>query len=176
MNRRLKIYFSKVLITVIITLILLIVMKANSGFKSIFYKYVYDTNFSFSYISNIYNKYFGNIIEIPTYKDKTVFNEKINYTGKEKYLDGVKLSVGNNYLVNALESGMVVFIGNKDNYGDVVIVEQVNGVDLWYGNMNDVNVKLYDYIEKGNVIGEVNDFLYLVFKKSGNILNYEDYI
>ena len=71
---------------------------------------------------------------------------------------------------------MVVFIGNKDNYGNVVIIEQVNGIDMWYGNINNLSVKLYDYVKKGATIGEVNDYLYLVYKKDGKYLNYEDYI
>lgn len=151
-------------------------MKSSNNFKSIFYNYVYDNNISFASISSLYNKYFGSIVELPTYSDKTVFNEKINYKNAEKYLDGVKLEVNKNYLVSAQESGIVVFIGNKDNYGNVIIIQQVNGIDTWYGNINNVNVKLYDYVEKGTLLGDVNDFLYLVYKKDGNILNYEDYI
>lgn len=155
---------------------MLIFMKASSKFKQIFYKYVFDTNISFTKISKLYNKYFGNIIEIPIYKEQSVFNEKINYTNKEKYYDGVKLEVGKDYLVQSQESGIVVFIGEKENYGNVVIIQQVNGIDMWYGNMNNIDVKLYDYIEKGRVIGSVNDNLYIVYKKDGNVLNYEDYI
>ena len=110
MHKNIKIYISKTLITIIITLILLIFMKASSSFKNIFYKYVYDTNFSFTKVSSLYNKYFGNVLSLPTYNDKTVFNDKINYSNKEKYYDGVKLSVDKNYLVNVQESGIVVFI------------------------------------------------------------------
>ena len=151
-------------------------MKSNSSFKTNFYKYVYDTNFSFTKISNLYNKYFGNIIEIPTYKEETVFNEKINYQDKEPYLDGVKLKVDKNYSVINQEKGMVVYIGKKENYGNVIIIEQTNGIDVWYGNIENVDVILYDYVEAGKVLGEVHDYLYLVYKKDGNTLNYEDYI
>ena len=171
-----KIFISKTLITIIITLVLLIIMKSNSCFKTNFYKYVYDTNFSFTKISNLYNKYFGNIIEIPTYKEETVFNEKINYQDKEPYLDGVKLKVDKNYSVINQEKGMVVYIGKKENYGNVIIIEQTNGIDVWYGNIENVDVILYDYVEAGKVLGEVHDYLYLVYKKDGNTLNYEDYI
>ena len=171
-----KIFISKTLITIIITLVLLIIMKSNSSFKTNFYKYVYDTNFSFTKISNLYNKYFGNIIEIPTYKEETVFNEKINYQDKEPYLDGVKLKVDKNYSVINQEKGMVVYIGKKENYGNVIIIEQTNGIDVWYGNIENVDVILYDYVEAGKVLGEVHDYLYLVYKKDGNTLNYEDYI
>lgn len=171
-----KIFISKTLITIIITLVLLIIMKSNSCFKTNFYKYVYDTNFSFTKISNLYNKYFGNIIEIPTYKEETVFNEKINYQDKEPYLDGVKLKVDKNYSVINQEKGMVVYIGKKENYGNVIIIEQTNGIDVWYGNIENVDVILYDYVEAGKVLGEVHDYLYIVYKKDGNTLNYEDYI
>lgn len=151
-------------------------IKASSRFKQNFYKYVFDTNISFTQISKLYNKYFGNILEIPTYKEQSVFKEKISYKNKEKYYDGVKLEVGHDYLVQAQESGLVVFIGDKDNYGNVIIIQQVNGIDMWYGNISNVNVKLYDYVEKGSTLGNVNNNLYLVYKKDGKVLNYEDYI
>lgn len=176
MNKYIRIYISKILITVIITLVISILIKANYKYKNIFYKYIFDTNFSFTKVSSMYNKYFGSIIKIPTYNSKTVFNENLNYIEKEKYYDGVKLKVENNYVVTSQDSGIVVFIGNKDNYGKVVIIQQITGVDLWYGNINNTNVKLYDYVKKGDVIGEVVDYLYLVYKKDGKILNYEDFI
>ena len=39
------------------------------------------------------------------------------------------------------------------------------------------NVKLYDYIEKGEILGDtLNNDLYLVYKKEGSTVNYEEYI
>lgn len=176
MYKKLRLYLSKTLITVIITLIVLILMKASNNFKVTFYKYVYDTNFSFSTINNIYNKYFGALIKIPDKSIETVFNEKLTYTDKQPYQDGVKLSIDKNYMVPIQLSGIVVFIGEKEGYGNVVIIEQVNGVDMWYGNISTVNVKLYDYVEKGTLLGEASDNLYLVYKKNGNILDYDAYL
>lgn len=175
MYKKIRIYITKTLITIIITLIVLILMKGSSKFKKQFYTYVYDTNFSFTKISNWYNKYFGKIIKMPVL-DQPVFNEKFNYSKSEPYLDGVNLYVDSNYFVPIQESGLVVFVGKKDNYGDVVIIQQVNGIDMWYGNMKQIDVKLYDYVEKGKLLGEVDNNLYLVFKKNGEILNYEDQI
>ena len=51
-------------------------------------------------------------------------------------------------MVPVIESGVVVFIGEKEGYGNTIIVEQVNGVDVYYSNINPSNIKLYDYIEK----------------------------
>lgn len=176
MEKMIKSIILRTLITIVLTLILLILMKASINIKNTIYKYVYDTNFSFTKISNLYNKYFGSLIKMPTYSEQPVFNEYLNYKSKERYFDGVKLEVDNNYLVPISESGLVVFIGEKENYGNVVIIQQVNGIDLWYGNINNINVKLYDYVEKGKMLGEANNYFYLVYKKDGNILNYEEYL
>ena len=91
-------------------------------------------------------------------------------------VDGFIYGVDGNYLIPSLDTGLVIFTGVKDGYGNVVIVEQVDGVDVWYGNLTNINVKLYDYIEKGSLIGGCDNNLYLVFKSNGEILNYEDKI
>lgn len=171
------IILTKILISIIITLIILILIKSNDSFKSDFYKRVYSDNLSYTYIKKLYNKYIGDTdIFDKVVKTETVFKEKIEYESKEKYLDGVKLEVSKNYLVPINESGIVVFIGNKDGYGNTIIVQRIDGIDEWYGNINNVNVKMYDYVKKGELLGEVNDNLYLVYKKNGNVLNYEDYL
>lgn len=170
-------FISKLLITIILTLITLILLKSNNKLKTFFYNKVYDNNISFATINKWYENHFGSSIpfkELVEKDTKVVFNNKLEYSKKEKYLDGVKLSVDKNYLVPILESGMVVYIGKKEEYGNTVIVQQVNGVDVWYGNINNPNVKLYDYVEKGKLLGDVkNNNLYLVFKKDGKVLSYE---
>ena len=173
-----KNYFNiinKFLFFVLITIVTLILLKSNPSLKEKFYKYVYSDHISFAYLNNLYKKYFGEIIPSKKEETKQVFDEKINYSKSSKYKDGVKLEVGPNYLVPSLESGMVIYIGNKDDYGSTVVIEQTDGVEVWYSNVT-TNLKMYDYIEKGTNIGEANNTLYLVFKKDGDILNYEDYI
>ena len=64
----------------------------------------------------------------------------------------------------------------KENYGNTVIVSLNTGIDVWYSNINE-SIKLYDYVKEGELIGTSKDStIYLVFKKDGNILNYEEYI
>ena len=166
----------KTLIVAAITLILLIVMKTNTRFKTMYYKYVYDTSITFTKFNSIYNKYFKdlNLSKIKT-STKTVSNEKIAYSKITKYKDGAKLSISNNYTVPVLESGIVVFIGSKDDYGKVIIIQQINGIDLLYGNIDNANYKLYDYVKKGDILGIANKYLYLVYKKDGKVLDYGKY-
>ncbi len=175
MNRS-TIYLSKVLITVIITLVLLIIMKSNAKFKSMVYDKVYNDNFTFNRLNNIYKKYISKISLDNIVSVQTVFNEKLEYSSIEKYKDGALLKVGVNYLVPIQESGVVVFIGNKEDYGNTVIIQRVDGIDEWYGNVDNVNVEMYDYVKKGTLLGEANEKLYLVYKSGGTKLNYEEYI
>lgn len=175
-------YVSKVLIVVVLTLTTLIALKANPKLKATFYNKVYDSNFSFAELNKMYEKYFGSSIPFKDVfsfleTEKTVFNENLTYSNSEDYKDGVKLIVGSDYLIPSLETGLVVFVGEKEDYGNTVIIEQQNGIDVWYCNLNDVSVKLYDYVTSGSYIGNnKDDFIYLLFKKEGEVLDYKEYI
>lgn len=168
----------RVLITIIVTLILLIGFKMNSNFKKTFYHYAYEENFPFSTVKNFLQEKFGTSLTFDKIvTDEEVFNEKLSYKDKSLYHDGVKLTVSSEYMIPSLESGIVVYIGEKENYKQVVIVQQMNGVDVWYGNIKQANVKLYDYVEKGSLIGQVdNKTLYLVFQKEGKFVDYQSYL
>lgn len=179
-NNNIKKYISnfitRAMLTIIVTLILLIAFKTNFEFKSVFNKYVYNTSLPFTDFKTLFDKYFLGTKTTSKDKIEEVFNESIVYTDKSMYEDGVKLTVGSNYLVNALDSGIVVFIGNKDKYGNTVIIQQVNGIDVFYGNIK-TNVKMYDYIEKGSLIGEsIDNNIYLVFQKEGKFVDYKEYL
>ena len=171
-------FFNKILVCIILVIICLIMMKTNSNFKEFVSEKIFKDNISFAYLNNLYNKYFGSIL--PSYKNsdtEVVFNEKLEYFEYNKYLDGYKLSVTTSYLVPIIESGIVVYIGNIDNYGESVIIEGIDGVDIWYSNLENISVKLYDYVNSGTYLGEVKgEDLYLVFEKNQEYLKFEDYI
>ena len=170
-------FITKCLITIIITLVLLIIFKVDRDFKSSFNKYVYNTSLPFTDFKDLYDSFFkGTTTTNQENNSIDVFTEKLSYSNASLYKDGVKLTVSNNYLVPALESGIVVFIGEKDDYGKTVIVQQMNGIDVFYGNISS-NVNIYDYVEKGSLIGEsIDDKLYLVFQKEGKNVNYKEYL
>lgn len=173
-------YLYKFLVLVCFTLIVLIGLKKNLKFKTLFYEKVYNDHFSFAKVNKAYKDMFGSPIPFEDFLKPTtspVFNEKLTFKVASKYYDGVNLEVSENLLVPVLESGMVVFIGEKENYGNTVIIEQIDGTDVWYGNVMNINLKLYDYVEKGSVLGNTKgNNLYLVFKKDGKTLDYTKYI
>lgn len=179
---KITLFFSKFLVVAFMSVITLIVLKANPKLKPTFYQKVYEDNISFAYINSLYEKYFGSSIPFKEVfkslnKNEQVFNEKLIYKEADNYLDGVKIVVGNDYLIPCIETGLVVFVGEKEGYGNTVIIEQQDGTTVWYSNLKNSSVKLYDYVKKGSYIGEnKDDYMYLVFKKEGNIVDYKNYI
>lgn len=167
---------NRILLSALLLLIVLCITKMNTSFKDWINKNVYQTNISFAGINKTYEKYFGNLFPLPTIEPTTpVFNEQLTYLKEEAYKEGVKLTVDNNYLVPVIESGIVVFIGNKDNYGNTIIVQQVNGIDVWYVGIENSNIKIYDYIEKGSLLGEAtSNEIYLYYQKEGKFLDYKE--
>lgn len=170
-------FLIRIFILSIIFLIVIILLKTNVTFKNWFNSNVLEKNISFSSIKSVYSKYFGSILPFDDIvKTETVFNEKLNYSQLNIYEDGIVLTVDNNYLIPIQYSGVVVFVGEKEKYGNTVIVESED-VTIWYGNVNINNIKLYDNLEKGKYLGETLDNkLYMVFKKEGKIVDYKNYI
>ncbi len=169
---------SKLLVCFILVMLCLILMKKNDKFNKFMNDNVFKDYISFAYLNNLYNKYFGKIL--PSYKTEdteAVFSEKLEYKDSSIYHDGYKLSVTNKYLVPIIESGIVVYSGDMDNYGKVIIIEGIDGVDIWYGNLDNVSVKLYDYVTKGSYLGDtLDDSLYLVFEKNQEYLKIDEYL
>lgn len=171
-------FINRLLITALLTIACLIVFKKNSSLKQNFYNKFLSQNFNFAYVNNLYTKYFGSSIPFGGFFDNvtSVFNESLVYDGYDEYLDGVSLNVSDNYLVPNIGVGLVIFIGEREGYGNTVIVQQSNGIDVLYGNLNDVSVKMYSYVSSGEFIGNCSNNLYLVFKKDGNVLDFKKYI
>ena len=167
------------MLVIVIFLLLAILSKSSNNYKDLIITNIYEKNISFTKIKRLYNKYLGGIapLDKKIENEMTVFNEKLEYNNESIYHDGVKLEVDNNYLVPIIKEGTVIFIGEKENYGNVVIIEDIDGVDIWYGNMEKITIKLYDYVNAGTYLGTTKDnILYLAYQKDGNFLDYKEYL
>ena len=103
-------------------------------------------------------------------------HESLTYKDITEYKDGFSLNVGKNYLMTTLKSGLIVFVGEKEGYGNTIIIQGIDGVNIWYSHINLVDYSLYDYVEEGTFLGEATeDNIYLVFSKDGNYIGYEEY-
>ncbi len=178
LKKHIKRQCSKFLLTIILMLIGMIFLKQNPNKEKIMKETLYEKSIPFQKIKLKYEKYFGKILstEKSIKKTEPVFKEKLTFEKVESYKDGAKLYVTNHYMVPTLESGVIVYIGEKDSLGHTIVIEQIDGVDTYYSNINS-NIKLYDYVEKGELLGETNNnTLFLAFQKNGEYLDYKKYI
>lgn len=126
----------------------------------------------FSYIKSKTNLFIGNI-----FGNKEVFvsSEKLEYKSLEKEENHTKFLTGTNYVVNNIENGIIVHIGEKENLGMTVIVLGDNGIHYWYSGLENISVNLYDFIESGTILGSTkNEYLYLTLNKDDEYIYYED--
>lgn len=172
----LKFLITRILLSIILTISVCIYIKLDDKNKVFIEKYFFEESLEFTKINNWYQEKVGKII--PSVKDDStlVFSSgEIKNQNYENYEDGVKISLSKNSPISVLNGGIVVYIGEKEKYGNTLILQGNDGIDYWYGNITNISVNLYDYIEKDTLIGEVsNDYLYLVLQENGKYLKYED--
>ena len=171
-----RIIYRVLLVAVFVIFGTLIINKSNK-IKDQVYDKVYVNYLNFSYMKNLYDTYLGNVIPFQNMiKEEAVFNEKLKYKDKSVYNNGVKLILSNN-IVPILDSGIVIYIGNKEGLNKTVIIENIDGVEEWYGNLDNINVNLYDYVKKNDILGDTdNNTLYLEFKKDNKSLDYNKFL
>ncbi len=173
----LKTIITKTLLSIILVIIIATYIKIDDDNASLVNKYLFQDSLKFTKINKWYQNKFGSII--PTIKDDSslVFSENIKENTYTTYKDGVQINYENNKEVALLNGGIVVFTGEKEDYGNVVIIQGNDGIDYTYGNLTNISVNLYDYLEKDTIIGSAKDnYIYLILEKDGKFIKYDEYL
>ena len=177
LKKKVKKAITKSLLGIILFLIGMILIKNNPSLKKIIKENIYENSFSFKKNKKVVEKYLGSLESLNEEKTSLVSNNTISYESIEKVNNKLKLKVPEKYPVPAIESGVVLYIGEKEELGKVLIIEQIDGVEAIYQNIDFQNMKLYDYIEKNEIIGEaINKEIFLLFQKNGETIDYQDKI
>ena len=170
---------TRLLLSLIVFFGVVIVSNMSEKYEKFIYEVVLKENMSFSKITNIYEKYFGSVLPFDDLvgDEQTVFNETFQYESIINYKDGYEVEVGENYLIPVINSGIVVFVGEKEGLGNTVIVQGIDEVDYWYSNVTNIHPSLYDYVSKGELLGSSDGVkMYLTFKKGNEYLEYDEVI
>lgn len=168
---------SRTLIAIIFVLGSIIFTNISDKNKELYQKYVLKDSLEFTKINELYQSLFGSVDITNKDNDAEVVFGNITYTNIEPFKNGAKLTVGMNEVVNVITSGIVVFIGEKDDLGNTIIIQGNDGVDIWYSNITDTDIKVYDYLESGNILGTSNsDDIYITISKDGEFMSYEEYM
>jgi stage IV sporulation protein FA len=57
--------------------------------------------------------------------------------------------------VVAATEGWVTFAGQKEGFGNTVIIQHANGMETWYGWLQNLRIKEKDWVQGGQPIGQV---------------------
>lgn len=177
-NKYISNLVTRILIVIIFLLFILILNKYNKSFTNKFKNNLFNKSFNFIKVNKISQKILGkDVFYYQNNNALTVLSTNYDASDKEKYFDGEKMHVSPNLPIGSISSGVVIFVGNKDNYKNTVIIQGIDGFNIWYGNIKDVNIGVYDYVEEHNLIGAADgEYIYLLIEKDNKFYTYEEYI
>lgn len=170
-NQKDRGWLNKLLLSIIVMLLCLIVTNFDSDIRESFTKNVLEENINFGYFNKLYKKFVGGNV-----KDETLIVSNTNLINYEEVDDSYKISISKEEGISNYSSGIIVYNGIKDNLGSTVIVQGNDGVDIWYSNMSLNGYSLYDYVSKGEILGNsLSDYYMITIVKDGEKIKYEEY-
>ncbi|MBV7505978.1 M23 family metallopeptidase [Bacillus sp. sid0103] len=168
-----EVFFFKILSSVLLFLVVAILFRNHSAAfdpaRDVVTKTM-DKDFKFATVSNWYESKFGKPLALLPFSDKDEVGKKevaetefsVPAMGKilenfEKNGQGIMIETGKGAPVQTINDGFVMFAGVKDGLGKTVIIQHADKTETWYGNLDEIKVKLYEYVEKRTVVGTVSD-------------------
>ncbi|RFB17673.1 M23 family peptidase [Bacillus sp. HNG] len=168
---RKEVFLFKVLLSAILVLSIGIIFKNQSPtFENVrhFVTSTMETEFQFAAVTEWYKDTFGSPLTlIPINQNKEESNTAtpgkyaIPAAGKvtesfEANGQGVIVETDSK-VVESMNSGYVKEVSVKGELGKTVVIKHSDGSETWYGNLGSVDVRLYDYVEKGQEVGKVEE-------------------
>ncbi|MDZ5470821.1 M23 family metallopeptidase (plasmid) [Bacillus sp. 31A1R] len=170
---RKEIFLFKVLASACLFLVIAIIFRNEGESLNSVRNFVtssMEKDFQFAAISDWYEDQFGKPLALlPFTKDKEAEEEPqltqqyaLPASGKileEFGSNGQRITIetAKGSPVEAMNEGFVRFTGSKEGFGKTVIVQHADKSETWYGNLDSIDVTLYEFIEKGNSVGKASD-------------------
>ena len=170
---------TRILLVLVFVLFVLILNKFNRNLSLEFKNDLFNKSFNFVKVNKISQKVLGKDVFYYQGNDNSmqVLSNNFNSFDKQKYMDAEKMVVSSNLPIGSISSGVAVFIGDKENYGKTIIIQGLDGYNIWYCNIKDINIKLYDYVESQSLIGSADgQYIYLLIEKNNKFFTYDEYI
>jgi stage IV sporulation protein FA len=169
-----EVFLFKILASACLVLIVAIIFRSPSE-KAVtlqqYVKHTMDQEFQFAAVSDWYENQFGKPLALLPAKNAGEEKENevasdneyaLPASGKilEDFGDNgqrIMIETGKGAGVEAMDEGLVHFVGMKDGFGKTVIVQHADKSETWYGNLDKIDVNLYEYISKGAKVGTAMD-------------------
>ena len=123
---------------------------------------VYEREFQFASVVNWFDETIGQpfafLPENPAKEKGENFSlpaSGIIMENFEKNGQGVIVKTAAAASVGTVKEGVVIYAGEKEEYGKTVIIQHADKSESWYGNLDSIDVSLYEQVTKGAKLGRV---------------------
>ncbi|OZI11308.1 peptidase M23 [Bacillaceae bacterium SAS-127] len=182
---RLDRFLFKVLASLILVLAVAIMFKQSSSpflEGQAWMQEVMEKEFQFSKAAEWYEKTLGEPLPFTVdgwTEEEKVVNEQAEYavpvSGKviedfQTNGKGLMVEAEPNEGVKAVKDGTVLFVGQKKEFGQLVIVQHADNSESWYGHIANPSVQPYEKVTAGSVLAQLSpneQTFYLAIKKDG---------
>lgn len=172
---KMEIFLLQITAAICLFLVMAILFKSHTPqFESArqFVKNAYEQEFQFAMVSHWYEEQFGRPLALlPTNNQPAMpviqddreatpvyavpasgrVTESFEQNGK-----GVLVETLLDSHVEAVQGGVVRFIGDYSDLGKTIIIQHYDGGESYYGKLDSIDVKLYDHVQSGHHIGKVS--------------------
>ncbi|MGM9930358.1 peptidoglycan DD-metalloendopeptidase family protein [Pradoshia sp.] len=123
---------------------------------------VYEQEFQFASVVNWFDETVGQPFAfLPENADKEKeedFSMPASGTIMESFENngqGVIVKTAAAASVGTVKEGVVIYAGEKEEYGKTVIIQHADKSESWYGSLESIDVSLYEQVKKGAKLGRV---------------------
>lgn len=165
-----EVFIFKILASALLFLVIAILFRekipALSPAKNFVTKAM-EQDFKFATVANWYEDQFGKPLALLPFSDDKSSDdknvaEKVHdipvFSGKvlenfEKNGQGITIETSNGAPVEAMNEGNVTFAGVKEGLGKTVIIQHADQTETTYGNLEEIKVRLFEFVEEEKVVG-----------------------
>ncbi|MGE7779509.1 peptidoglycan DD-metalloendopeptidase family protein [Peribacillus sp. NPDC097264] len=161
-------FFLKILVSICLFLVVAVMFKHPSVRLDSARSFVTENmnqEFQFASVSSWYENAFGKPIAfLPTESTTETADSGEEYampaSGEitqtfEANGEGIIMETSLGSKVEAINEGVVIFAGEKEGIGKTVVIQHANKSESWYGQLEKIDVKLYDLVREGKEVGQV---------------------
>jgi len=169
-----EVFVFKILASALLFLLVAILFRENTATFTPAKEFVtkaMEQDFKFATVAKWYEDSFGKPLALLPFpeEEKTENKEVVDkpnsipvFSGKvlenfEKNGQGIMVETTNGAPVEAMNAGTVVFAGVREGTGKTVIIQHADQTESWYGNLDEINVSLYDLIETESIVGTASE-------------------
>ncbi|WP_059171278.1 M23 family metallopeptidase [Bacillus sp. FJAT-27445] len=186
---RKEVFFFKLLASAVLFLVIAIAFKSQAPAlepaKNLIVK-GFSQDFQFAWASQWYEEKFGKPLALlPEAKEENEPEQNFSVPASGKILEnfekngqGIMIETDKGAPIEAINEGFVMFAGIKEGLGKTVVIQHGDKTESWYGNLDSIEVGLYEYIDKKKEIGtvgqgsdELKGEFYFAIKQGGDFID-----